>query len=72
MIARIVWPAVLATLLTACAPVETRSPTEREPTPAQINLQLALEYYDNNRLRLALDKVNDSLTQNPQFASARL
>ena len=70
MIARIVWPAVLATLLTACAPVETRSPTEREPTPAQINLQLALEYYDNNRLRLALDKVNDSLTQNPQLGSA--
>ncbi|MBA3732148.1 MAG: type IV pilus biogenesis/stability protein PilW [Gammaproteobacteria bacterium] len=70
MIARIVWPALLATLLTACAPVEPRPPMERELTPAQINLQLALKYYDNNRLRLALDKVNDSLTQAPQYASA--
>lgn len=70
MIARILPVAVIAMLLSACAPVNTKTPVRHELTPAQINVQLSLRHWRNHQPRLALDKINVALEQNPKLGAA--
>ena len=70
MIARILPVAVIAMLLSGCAPVNTKPPVRHELTPAQINVQLGLRHWRNHQPRLALDKINVALEQDPKLAAA--
>ncbi len=70
MLARILPTAVIAMLLSACAPVNTKTPLRPELTPAQINVQLSLRHWRNHQPRLALDKINVALEQSPRLGAA--
>lgn len=70
MIARILFAALIAMLLAACASVNTRPTAREELTPAQINVQLSLGHWRNHQPRLALDKINAALEQDPRLGAA--
>lgn len=57
-------------LLNACAQVNTKTPAGPELTPAQISVLIGLRHWRNHQPRLALDKINDALEQDPKLASA--
>jgi type IV pilus assembly protein PilF len=69
-IARLIAAPVFAVWLAACAPLDTKAPTEPELTPAEINVALGLEHWRNHQPQLALDKITEALEQDPLLASA--
>jgi type IV pilus assembly protein PilF len=70
MTVRFLCATAVAAWLAACAPVETKRPTQAPLTPAQINVHLGLQHWRNYQPRLALDRITQALAQDPNLASA--
>lgn len=66
---------VLAAALAACVSTSTRAPGDPAPSKeeaAKYNLELGIGYLRQGNYQLARDKLNKSLEQNPDSATARV
>lgn len=71
MLKKVVWLFVPALLLAGCGPNKAElEQQEKQKKAAEINVQLALAYYQRGNLEMAVDKSKRALAQNPELPSA--